>query len=434
MNLSVFENIESEVRSYCRNFPSIFSRGKNALLFDKQGNEYLDFLAGAGSVNYGHNDPSMIEAAIHYLSENGILQGLDMHTEAKETFLTTLHEYILAPRHLRYKVQFTGPTGTNAIEAALKLARKVTGRHTIACFSGGYHGMSLGSLSITANPAKRQSTGLQIPGILRLPYDQFSVTDVGQQLSFIRDMLCKPGNGIDLPAAFILECVQGEGGLNCASVAWLQGLTTLAREIGSLLIIDDIQAGCGRTGNFFSFEEAGITPDIVCISKSISGSGLPMSINLISPDLDKWYPGEHNGTFRGNNLAMTTATVALKKYWGDASFSQQIKRKEQFLKTIFQSELQDLDTPFSIVGKGLMVGIKFTASVLAKKISRSLFERKLLIETCGPQNEVVKCMPPLTIEDERLQEGAERIIAATRNIIQSLRHAETTLPIKKVSL
>ncbi|MCW8176477.1 diaminobutyrate--2-oxoglutarate transaminase [Verminephrobacter aporrectodeae] len=413
MNFNIFDESESEVRSYCRSFPAVFANSQGSMLYDVKGRGYLDFFAGAGSLNYGHNDPDMIEAVVHYLRQGGILQGLDLHTEAKARFLATFRRIILEPRKLDYKLQFTGPTGANAVEAALKLARKVTDRHTIACFSGGYHGMSQGALAITANATKRSSVGVQVPGIVRLPYDGISLTDVNTQLMLLRDMFTKPGYGVDLPAAFILECVQGEGGLNCASNAWLAGVAQLAKEIGALLIVDDIQAGCGRTGTFFSFEGAGIVPDIVCLSKSLSGAGFPLSLNLIRREIDIWNPGEHNGTFRGNNVAMVTATVALEKFWSTPAFADSIAEKSAVLRATLLDALDGNDQ-ISITGRGLMVGLRFVRPAIAKALSRQLFEDGLIIETGGPNNEVLKCMPALTIDSVLLEQGAARIVDATR--------------------
>lgn len=417
MTLSIFENLESEVRSYCRNFPAVFSSAKNEFIYDESSVAYLDFLSGAGSVNYGHNDDDMLSAVIKYLHNNGIVQGLDMHTTQKREFISAFNKYILNPRNLDYKIQFTGPTGTNAVEAALKLARKITGRYTIACFTGGYHGMSLGALSITANLSKRKLLGVQVPGVLRLPYDAFSFENVDMQLKFIRDIFYNPGSGVEHPAAFILECVQGEGGLNCASAEWVQGIAKLAKDIGALLIIDDIQAGCGRTGDFFSFEYSGIVPDIICLSKSLSGSGLPMSVNLISRQYDAWLPGEHNGTFRGNNLAMVTATVALEKFWSNHELSYKVKCDHVELHSFFTEKLAELNIPAVVVGRGLMIGIKFSDETLARRMSNLLFEKNLIIETCGARDEVLKLMPALTTTNSQLLHGARLIISVLEEIL-----------------
>ncbi|QXH43926.1 aspartate aminotransferase family protein [Pseudomonas xanthosomatis] len=410
--MEVFEQLESVVRGYCRSFPTLFESASGSYLTDSKGTRYLDFFSGAGTLNYGHNDPDMVEACIDYLRRGGILHSLDMYSHTKQQFLLAFKAGILAPRNLDHKVQFTGPTGTNCIEAAIKLARKVTGRHAIACFTGGYHGMSLGALAITANPAKKQSMGVQVPGVTRLPYDGVHLADVPAQLRMLETMFCRPGYGNDLPAAFVLEAIQGEGGINCASDAWLQGVAALAKKLGALLIIDDIQAGNGRSGQFFSFESSGIVPDIICLSKSLSGLGLPFAITLLRPQHDIWEPAEHNGTFRGNNLAMLTARIAVEKFWQDDTLARAVASKGQQLREQLNEGLEGIASGFEVRGRGLMLGIAFDDASFAKRLSASLFDARMIAETCGPSSQVLKCMPALTIGLPDLLEGGQRIINA----------------------
>ncbi|WP_411566251.1 aspartate aminotransferase family protein [Pseudomonas orientalis] len=414
--MEVFEQIESNVRGYCRSFPTVFQSAIGSYMTDINGRHYLDFFSGAGTLNYGHNDPDMIKACIDYLGGHGILHSLDMYSQSKQQFLTAFKSTVLTPRGLDHKIQFTGPTGTNCIEAAIKLARKVTGRHAIACFTGGYHGMSLGALAITANPAKKQSMGVQIPGVIRLPYDGVHLTDVPAQLKMLEDMFCRPGYGNDLPAAFVLEVIQGEGGIHSASHAWLQGVAALAKKLDALLIIDDIQAGNGRSGTFFSFEGSGIVPDIICISKSLSGLGLPFAITLLRPQIDIWEPAEHNGTFRGNNLAMITARIALEKFWSDERLSKDVLYKSQQLRQQLSEGLMGISSDFEVRGRGLMLGIAFNDITFAKKLSAQLFNEQMIAETCGPSNEVLKCMPALTIASQDISDGGERIIKAAQTL------------------
>ncbi|HAP93692.1 MAG TPA: diaminobutyrate--2-oxoglutarate transaminase, partial [Desulfotomaculum sp.] len=316
--MKVFDELESQVRSYCRSFPTVFTKAKGYKLWDTRGREFIDFFAGAGALNYGHNNPGMKEKMLEYIAGDGIMHGLDMATGAKEKFLKRFHEVILKPRKLNYKVMFPGPTGTNAVESALKLAHKVTGRESVISFTNAFHGMTLGSLSVTGNAFKRQGAGLSLSHTVFMPFDNYLGEGV-DTANYIERFLENNGSGVSLPAAIILETVQGEGGINVASFDWLKKVEKICRTRGILLIVDDIQAGCGRTGPFFSFEPAGIKPDIVCLSKSISGCGLPLALTLIDPEFDIWAPGEHNGTFRGNNLAFVTATEALT-YWEDDTF------------------------------------------------------------------------------------------------------------------
>ncbi len=328
--MKIFEEIESEVQSYARSFPRVFHRAKGEFLYDEEGREYLDFLAGAGTLNYGHNNPVFKKKLLAYVEEDGISHGLDLHTRAKAEFLDTFNEKILKPRGLEFVMQFTGPTGTNAVEAALKLARNVTGRENIISFTNGFHGVSLGSLATTGNSHHRGAAGVSLNGSSRMPYDGYLGDEV-DTTAYLDKVLSDSSSGVDTPAAVMVETVQGEGGINAASFEWLRNLETVCRKHDVLLIVDDIQAGCGRTGTYFSFEEAGISPDIVTMSKSLSGYGLPFAVVLIKPELDQWKPGEHNGTFRGNNMAFVTATAAINEYWSDDSFAQQVQTKGRYI-------------------------------------------------------------------------------------------------------
>lgn len=407
--MKTFERLESEVRGYCRSFPTLFDRAHGSYLFAADGRRYIDFFAGAGVLSYGHNNPILKQHLLDYLARDGITHGLDMATVAKRDFLETFEALILEPRGLDYKLQFPGPTGTNAVEAALKLARKVTGRHHVISFTNGFHGMTLGSLAVTGNRSKRAGGGVPLSHATALPFDGYFGPEV-DTLEQLSELLEDASSGLDLPAAIILETVQAEGGVNAARFDWLKRLAELARRHGVLLIVDDIQVGCGRTGPFFSFEKAGIEPDIVCLSKSISGFGLPMALVLIKPEHDVWAPGEHNGTFRGHNLAFVTATETLRHYWGDDT----LERRTQARAETIGRALSDLARRFPAAqaeprGRGLIQGMAFADRDLASDVSRQAFDRGLVIETAGPHDEVLKLLPALTIADEVLEEGLERI-------------------------
>jgi diaminobutyrate-2-oxoglutarate transaminase len=403
--VTIFDTLESEVRSYSRQFPVVFERAVGSRLFDESGREYIDFFSGAGTVNYGHNNPVFKELLLDYLRRDGITHSLDMATTAKKDFLTRFERIILEPRGMRYKVQFTGPTGTNAVEAALKLARKVTGRSHVLYFYNAYHGMTLGALAVTGNASKRKGAGVPLLHTTSVPFEG----DLGERdtIEHLRTILENPSSGVDLPAAVIVETVQAEGGVRAASVAWLQKLADLLRRHGILLIVDDIQVGCGRTGTFFSFEAAGIVPDIVCLSKSIGGFGLPMALVLIRPELDIWSPGEHNGTFRGNNLAFVTAAAALD-YWQDGSFSDEIFRKAGLVRGRFeQIAARHPQVCGKVRGRGLIQGLHLEPEGLAVEVAQKAFARGLVIEAVGPRDEVLKLLPPLVIEDEELGRGLD---------------------------
>jgi diaminobutyrate-2-oxoglutarate transaminase len=403
-----FEAMESNVRYYCRNMPAVFTRARNASVWDENGGAYIDFLSGCGSLNYGHNDPRIKAALVKYLADDGILNSLDLHTAAKRDFLRSFREIILEPRGLPHRVQFTGPTGTNAVEAALKLARKVTKRQTVVAFTNAFHGMTMGSLSVTGRTESRRSAGVALGDVVRLPYDGYPGGGIDALRGFAC-MLADPSGGIDAPAAFIVEAVQGEGGLNVASAPWLRALADLAKECGALLIVDDIQAGCGRTGTFFSFERSGIVPDLVCLSKSIGGIGLPMALLLIKPEMDHWSPGEHTGTFRGNNLAFVAAAAALE-YWKDARFLANVAVLDSIVaRWIDETVAAFGPTNARRKGIGLMSGIEFVQEGIATEIAAQAFAKNVLIETCGPNDEVLKFFPPLTIEPQLLSEGLARV-------------------------
>lgn len=405
--MKIFEEIESEVQSYARSFPRVFHKAKGEFLFDQEGNKYLDFLAGAGTLNYGHNHSVFKQYLLDYIEEEGIAHGLDLHTQAKGQFLEAFNEKILKPRNLDYVVQFTGPTGANAVEAALKLARNVTGRENIISFTNGFHGVSLGALAATGNSHHRGAAGVSLSGTSRMPFDGYMGDDVDTTL-YLDKVLTDSSSGIDKPAAVIVETVQGEGGINAASVEWLRNLQDVCRRHEVLLIVDDIQAGCGRTGTFFSFEEAGLSPDIVTLSKSLSGYGLPFAVVLIRPELDQWKPGEHNGTFRGNNLAFVTAKAAIDHFWSDDTFAKDVQRKGEYVRKRFDDIVARYgEGNFTVRGRGMFRGINCVNGELAGKITRAAFKRGLIIETSGADDQVVKILCPLTISDENLKAGID---------------------------
>ena len=419
-DLTTFEEMESEVQSYARAFPVIFDKAEGAVIYDQTGTRYIDFLAGAGSLNYGHNNPILRDALLEYIGRGGITHSLDLHTVAKEAFLSRLGENIFTPRGMDYVVQFTGPTGTNAVEAALKLARNVTGRQNIISFTNGFHGVSVGAMAATGNSHHRDAAGLLLTGATSMPFDNY-LGDKLDTIAYLDAMLSDPSSGLDLPAAAIVETVQGEGGLNVASFDWLQQLEKVCRAHDMLLIIDDIQAGCGRTGTFFSFDNAGISPDIVTLSKSLSGYGLPFAVTLIKPEYDKWKPGEHNGTFRGNNHAFVTAEKAISHYWSDDSFCNEIARKGDYLAQRLQ-EIVDRHGKERLMakGRGMMRGIECGSGDIAGAISNCAFENNMIIETSGSEDQVVKCLPPLTITDAELDEGLEILDKAVSQVMREL--------------
>lgn len=412
--LDIFHRRESAVRSYCRSFDVLFRRARGSTITGADGRDYVDFLAGCGSLNYGHNDPDMKRALIEYAEADGIAHGLDLFTEAKAAFLESFEDCVLAPRGLDYRIQFTGPTGANAVEAALKLARKVTGRTNVIAFTNGFHGVTLGALAATGNRRNRIGPVLALQGVSRFPYDGYLGADV-DTAAILERMLDDPSGGIDPPAAVLLEAVQGEGGLNVASPRWLRRVADAARRHGALLILDEVQAGCGRTGGFFSFEAAGLVPDLVTMSKSLSGFGLPMAILLIRPDLDQWRPGEHNGTFRGNSHALVTARIALRKFWSTDDLVREAAMKADRVRARLGATAARVPG-VRVKGRGMMQGIDVGSGELADEICRRCFAGGLIIETSGPCGEVVKVLAPLTTPTDLLDRGLDILDQATASV------------------
>jgi diaminobutyrate-2-oxoglutarate transaminase len=396
----------------------MFEKAKDAFLFDTDGNRYIDFFAGAGTLNYGHNNDYMKEKLIAYLQNEGIIHGLDMATVAKNELLGKLESIIFKPRNLDYKVQFTGPTGTNAVEAALKLARMVKKRSNVISFTNGYHGLTMGSMSVTANAYYRDEAFINRSDVSFLPYDGYLGKDVNTA-DYMRRFLEDSSSGVDIPSAVILETIQGEGGIRVASVEWLREIESICREFDILLIIDDIQVGNGRTGTFFSFEQSGIKPDIVTVSKSFSGCGLPMSLVLLRQDLDIWKPGQHTGTFRGNNLAFVTASVALD-YWKDDRFSRDIFRKGEILRerlNAISAKYPQLKA--EVRGRGFIYGMAVSPDEIAREITAECFKKGLVMELAGARNNVLKFLAPLIIPDDVLTEGLDILDAAIGNVLQN---------------
>jgi diaminobutyrate-2-oxoglutarate transaminase len=411
-DVGIFESMESEVRLYCRTFPAVFTRASGAELYAEDGRTFIDFFCGAGTLNYGHNHPYLKRALTAYLSDDGLMHGLDMFTAAKREFLANLAGIVLEPRGLDYKIQFCGPTGTDAVEAALKLARKATGRSGIVSFAGAYHGMSRGSLAVTGSRRARAAAAIGPAEVTFVPYEDGPAGPF-DSIGYLARMFADPLSGMDIPAAVIVEPVQLEGGVYPASAVWLVRLRELTTRHGVLLICDDIQAGCGRTGTFFSFEPAEVVPDIVTLSKSISGYGLPLSVCLFRPELDVWAPGEHTGTFRGNQLAFVTGAAACE-LWQRTDFRTNLVASSRRLDR-FAAELCRLDPGVATRGRGMVLGIDLGLSggaARARRVQRRCFDHGLIVELCGREDEVIKVMPPLTIEPAQFEQGLDVLLSA----------------------
>ncbi|MFD4669595.1 diaminobutyrate--2-oxoglutarate transaminase [Lentzea sp. NPDC058450] len=407
---TVFDRHESEVRSYCRSFPVVFERAAGHHLWDADGRQYVDLLSGAGSLNYGHNPPKIVKRVSEYLASGGPVQSLDLHTRAKAEFLHRFADEVLEPRgFVDHVMQFPGPAGTLAVEAALKLARKVTGRTNVVAFQGGFHGASLGSLAATSSPLLRNAAGTALPNVTITAFDDG--TGSPDSLDALRTT-CRNTP----PAAVLLETVQGEGGLHTASAQWLKAVRQIADEVGALVIVDEVQAGCGRTGTFFSFEHVpDFDPDLICLSKSLSGMGLPMAMVVLKRQHDLWKPGEHNGTFRGHNLAFVAATAALD-HWADPVFVA----RTPILGIAIRESLLEIATALpdgvvTLAGRGTMSGLRFADAEMAERVQAELFRASIIAERSG-DGRVLKLLPPLTMSLPEWSEIAARIAEVTLDV------------------
>ena len=417
---TIFTRRESAARSYCRGIPNVFTSASGSIMRAEDGTEYIDFLAGCSSLNYGHNDPDMKAALVDHITNDGIAHGLDLHTTTKADFLGAFEEHILKPRGMDHRVMFMGPTGANAVEAAMKIARKSTGRTNIIAFTNGFHGVTMGALAATGNGYHRGGAGMDATGVTRMPYDDYA--DGVDSAALLDQMLSDASGGIDAPAAIMLETIQGEGGLNAASGEFVRKLADIAKRHGALLILDDIQAGCGRSGKFFSFEDMGVVPDLVPMAKSISGFGLPLAMVLVRPEHDVFGPAEHNGTFRGNTHAFVTARVAIEKFWSDKAFEAELADKAALIEKRL-TELADMIPGAYLKGRGLMRGVDVGTGELAAAICARAFENGLIIETSGNEDQVVKVLAALTTPIEVFNKGFDILLDAARDVLSTTKIA-----------
>ena len=404
--METFDRWESNVRGYCRTYPTVFKSASNARQVDEHGKSYIDFFGGAGVLNFGHNNPKMKEALIDFIQSDGIPHSLDTATTTKRDFLNAFVDIVMKPRGMNYKMQFTGPTGTNAVEASLKLARRVTGRTEVMAFTHGFHGMTLGSLAMTANAYFRNAAGVPLHHVTRM--------SMGHPLDSLRKLYADASSGLEPPAAILIEAIQCEGGVWVADAEWLKELNDFAKEIGALFILDDIQAGCGRTGSYFSFDGMGLDPDIINLAKGIGGFGTPLAMNLVKPEHDKhWSPGEHTGTFRGQGLSFVAGRVALEEYFQDDKLMNDVKRKGAIMEDRLKKTAKHIKSGKAEVrGRGMVQGLDTHDGALAKAVVTECFENGLLMGGCGPTGRVLKCIPPLTIPDDDLNEAFDIFDAA----------------------
>ncbi|HGY9625032.1 aspartate aminotransferase family protein [Pseudomonas juntendi] len=426
---------ESNARSYPRRIPLALKRARGIHVEDVEGRQFIDCLAGAGTLALGHNHPVVIEAIQQVLADELPLHTLDLTTPVKDRFVQDL--FGLLPEALRRdaKIQFCGPTGTDAVEAALKLVRTATGRSTVLAFQGAYHGMSQGALSLMGSLGPKQplaallGNGVQFmpyPYDYRCPFGLGGEAGVRANLQYLENLLCDPEAGVALPAAVIVEVVQGEGGVIPADIQWLRGLRAITERAGVALIVDEIQSGFARTGRMFAFEHAGIVPDVVTLSKAIGGS-LPLAVVVYRDWLDTWRPGAHAGTFRGNQMAMAAGS-AVMGYLVEHRLAEHAEAMGQRLRNHLLGLQQDYPQLGDVRGRGLMLGVELVdpagerdalghppaSRALAPKVQRECLRRGLILELGGRHGAVVRFLPPLIISAEQVDDVAGRFAEAVR--------------------
>ena len=421
------EQTESNARSYPRKFPFALSKAQGSWIEDVEGNKYLDFLCGAGTLALGHNDSEVNQAMVDMITNNAPLHTLDLTTPVKDTFVHTLFSLLPEELQKNAKIQFCSPSGTDAVDAALKLCKTATGRSSIIAFSGGYHGMGHGALALTGNLNAKNKVNSLMPDVHFLPYPYsyrcpFGLGgEAGEKAAaaYFERLLKDPESGITKPAAVILEPIQGEGGVIPAPVEFLKTVRRVTKELGIPMIVDEIQCGVGRSGKFFAFEYADIVPDVILASKAIGGSQ-PLAVVIYNGDLDKWTAGAHAGTFRGNQLAMKAGTIVMNRV-SKPEFLADVVKKGDYIR----ARLSELKDKVSIIGdirgKGLMMGCEFVdprgkpdqigslpaSGEIAAAVQKACFERKLVMEKGGRNGAVMRCLCALNISMEDIEKMLE---------------------------
>lgn len=432
---------ESNARSYPRRIPLALKRARGIYVEDVEGRTFIDCLAGAGTLALGHNHPVVIDAIRQVLSDELPLHTLDLTTPVKDQFVQDLFAVLPEALAREAKIQFCGPTGTDAVEAALKLVRTATGRSGILSFQGGYHGMSQGALNLMGNHGPKKPLGavlgngvqfLPYPYDYRCPFGLGGAQGVQVNLNYLENLLNDPEGGVLLPAAVIVEVVQGEGGVIPADITWLQGLRRITEQAGVALIVDEIQSGFARTGKMFAFEHAGIVPDVLVLSKAIGGS-LPLAVVVYREWLDTWGPGAHAGTFRGNQMAMAAGSAVLR-YLREHDIAGHATAMGERLSNHLRTLQRDYPQMGDIRGRGLMLGVElvdprgavdnlghppaFTA--LASRVQAECLKRGLILELGGRHGSVVRFLPPLIISAEQVDEVASRFARAFAAAVEAV--------------
>ncbi len=416
---------ESSARSYPRKFPFALNRAKGVILEDVEGNRYIDFLCGAGTLALGHNDERVNRAMVDLINSGSPLHTLDLTTPAKDRFVETIHSILPFGMAKDVKIQFCSPSGTDATDAAIKLCKIATGRSSVIAFSGGYHGMGHGAMAVTGNCFAKSQVPNIMPGVQFMPYP-YSYRcpmglggDEGTKAcgAYFERLLKDPESGVSKPACVIIEPIQGEGGVIPAPVEFLQTIRRVTAELDIPLICDEIQCGMGRSGKVFAFEYAGIVPDVILASKAIGGTQ-PMSVVIYNKKLDQWGPGSHAGTFRGNQLAMAAGTVVMETI-REPEFLAEVVRKGNLFRERLLALQKECPIIGDVRGKGLMLGIEFVdpkgqtdimghpmeSGTICAAVQKLCFEHGLVMEKGGRNGSVMRCLTALNIPDEDLEKG-----------------------------
>ncbi|PPK66425.1 diaminobutyrate--2-oxoglutarate transaminase family protein [Actinokineospora auranticolor] len=415
------EQTESNARSYPRGLPIAIERGQGSFVRDVDGNVFIDFLAGAGVLSLGHNHPELVAAMVDQL---GVLtHGLDFPTPAKAAFVEAQLAMLPPTMRERTKIHFCGPTGANAVDAAIKLCKTATGRGDVVSFQGGFHGATATAMALTGLVAQKSPVANGLPGVHFFPYSSCTRCPLGLRpdtcatncVEYLERSLRDPNGGLPLPAAVILELVQGEGGVIPARPEFVRRVRALTAELDIPLIVDEVQTGCGRTGTWFAFEQYGIEPDVVVASKALSGVGAPVAVILYDRKLDAWKPGSHTGTFRGNQLAFAAGVEAVRVIERDDVLGNVRRRGEQVSKRL--AEIAWHPAVRDIRGLGLMWGIELTdapdgtpAPELAAKVRDSVLHEGLILELGGRDDRVVRLLPPLNVTAEVVDMACDILI------------------------
>ncbi|MGO9771418.1 MAG: diaminobutyrate--2-oxoglutarate transaminase [Roseiarcus sp.] len=432
--------MESNARTYPRRLPLALESGRGIRVLDVEGREYIDCLSGAGALALGHNHAVVIEALQKALKEDIPFQTLDLPTPRRDRFVSDLFESLPASFEEQFKIQFCGPSGADAIEAALKLVKTATGRRGLLAFHGAYHGMTLGALSVSGDSVPKAAiSGLSAEvQFLPFPSDYHCPFQVGGEagadlgLRYIKSMLDDPNSGVLLPAGMILEIVQGEGGVNSAPDDWLREIRRLTEQRGVPLIVDEVQTGLGRTGCLYAFEHAGVTPDVLVLSKAIGG-GLPLSVVLYRRDLDVWRPGAHAGTFRGNQLAFASGSATIR-YVREQRLERNAAEMGRYMRSSFEDVAQEERCIGDVRGRGLMIGVEIVdkdanptgvdlarrSSIVAHAIQYECLRRGLIVELGGRNGAVVRFLPPLIVTRSDVDAIVDRFRDAARAVGESL--------------